>query len=303
MSSVSRILGFLLAGIASFSALADESNTNTQTQNSDISTNTDLSTHTYNPFDFSLYEPTYILPFYYTAYPDYAVYQGNTPDNQTIDKEEVNYQLSFKVPLWRDMFSWPDSLDVFYTQDSFWQLYNSSAFFRETNYEPGIFLNNEVDKYLGDGWQLESIDIGAMHQSNGRGGELERSWNRAYFDTNFTKGNWLISIQPWYPIFKSESIAEHNPNITKYLGYGQELAAYNYDNNTFSFACRNVVESGFARGAEWLTWSFPLIHRNIKGYVYVFSGYGQSLIEYNHYTNSVGIGITINDWSTKTFSG
>ncbi|MFN7095894.1 MAG: phospholipase A, partial [Burkholderiales bacterium] len=25
-------------------------------------------------------------------------------------------------------------------------------------------------------------------------------------------------------------------------------------------------------------------------------GYGQSMIEYNHYTNSIGIGIALNDW-------
>jgi len=34
----------------------------------------------------------------------------------------------------------------------------------------------------------------------------------------------------------------------------------------------------------------------VKGYVQVFSGYGQSLIDYNRYTNGVGIGFALSDW-------
>ena len=39
-----------------------------------------------------------------------------------------------------------------------------------------------------------------------------------------------------------------------------------------------------------------LIHKNVKGYVYLFSGFGYDLIDYNHYTNGAGLGITLNDW-------
>lgn len=249
-----------------------------------------------NPFNFSLYKPTYVLPIYYNTKPDYAVYSGNTPDNQSLEKSEFDFQISFKVPLWQDIFFWPDTLYAAYSQDSYWQLYTNSPYFRETNYEPEIFLDNEINKPIGGSWVLSDLDVGAMHQSNGRGGDLERSWNRAYFNSIFTNGNWMVSIEPWTLIFKGVSSDEHNPNITHFLGYGQEMIAYKYDQNTFSFTTRNVFESGFSRGAEWLTWSFPLIHRNLKGYVYLFSGYGYDLIEYNHYTNGAGLGVTLNDW-------
>lgn len=253
-------------------------------------------THQYNPFNFSLYQPTYVLPMYYTFKPDYKIYKGETPNGEDLDKAEFNYQLSFKVPLWQNLFGWNNTIYAAYTQDSFWQFYNDSQFFRETDYEPEVFLDNQLHMHLFGNWELSDLDIGAVHQSNGRGDYLERSWNRAYFNAVFTNNNWMISIKPWCFIFPDESIELHNPNIGHYMGYGQEMIAYNYGNNTFSLSMRNVVESGFSRGAEWATWSFPLIHRDIKGYLFLFSGYGQSLIEYNHYTNAAGIGITLNDW-------
>ncbi len=267
--------------------------------NTDNNTTYDSSNHGSNPFNFSLYKPTYIIPiFHATEKPNsaVAVESGQPTNDFPISPSEFDFQLSFKVPVWENIFVWPDTLYMAYTQDSYWQLYTDDPYFRETDYEPEVFLDNEINKSLGYGWNFSDLDLGAMHQSNGRGGITERSWNRAYFTTDFTNGNWLISIQPWTPIFADESSNLHNPNITHFLGYGQETVAYNYDNNTFSLSTRNVVESNFSRGAEWLTWSFPLFHRNIKGYVYLFSGFGYDLIDYNHYLNGAGLGITLNDW-------
>lgn len=258
----------------------------------------DSSNHISNPFNFSLYKPTYIIPLYYNFEKPHSAVTTESMNTQdlSVAHPEFDFQISFKVPLWQNIFVWPDTLYAAYTQDSYWQLYTDDPYFRETDYEPEIFLDNEINKPLGEGWYFSDLDIGAMHQSNGRGGTTERSWNRAYFNTVFNNGSWMVSIQPWTPIFAKESSDEHNPNITRYLGYGQEMLAYDYDNNTFSLNTRNVLESGFSRGAEWLTWSFPLLHRNIKGYLYMFTGYGYDLIDYNHYTNGVGIGITLNDW-------
>jgi len=54
------------------------------------------------------------------------------------------------------------------------------------------------------------------------------------------------------------------------------------------------VHGGRHTSAE-LAYSFPLTPY-VYGYVQVFSGYGQSLIEYNHRTNSAGVGLAFNNW-------
>ena len=49
------------------------------------------------------------------------------------------------------------------------------------------------------------------------------------------------------------------------------------------------------KGALQLDYVYPL-GRGISGYVQVFQGYGQSIVDYNHETTVVGVGIMLNDW-------
>jgi len=239
-------------------------------------------------YGISFYEPTYVLPFYYTGRPYNSVYAGTTPDNQQVHNEEFKAQFSFKFPIWLHMFNSKLSLNMYYTQLSYWQFYAKSQWFRETDYEPALYFSYRFVPYW-LGW------FGIVHESNGRGGQLERSWNRLFFDVMYTRGNFIVSIRPWFVVFKKGSVDLHNPNITHYLGYERIVIAYEFYNQQVSLMFRNTFESGFSRGAIELDYSFP-IHGVLRGYVQFFSGYGQSLIEYDHYTNSVGVGIILNNW-------
>lgn len=241
-----------------------------------------------NHYGVSFYEPTYVLPFYYTGKTYNSVYQGTTPENQRVLNEEFKAQFSFKFPIWLRMFNSKLSLNMYYTQLSYWQFYVKSQYFRETNYEPALYLSYRfVPHWLG--W------FGIVHQSNGRGGHLERSWNRLFVDIMYSRDNFILSVRPWILVFKKNSSNLHNPDITRYLGYERIVVAYQFYNQEVSLMLRNTFESGFHRGAIELNYSFP-IHGVLHGYIQFFSGYGQSLIEYNHYTNSVGVGIIINNW-------
>lgn len=243
-----------------------------------------------NFFALQVNKPNYILPYYYSSSPDTLVY---SPNNQSLNHQEVKFQLSFKIPLWKDILQHPSTLYFGYSQLSYWQLYQKDPFFRETDYEPEIYLSNIVKYKIFKDWELNEINLGAVHESNGFGGSMERSWNRLYVEAKTSIGNWMFSFKPWYVLH--DSSLNHNPNIAHYLGYGSVLASYKLYKNLITLEAHNLFIARHERTTGELTWSFPLAEY-FKGYVQVFSGYGQSLIEYNHKTTSIGVGVALNDW-------
>lgn len=84
-----------------------------------------------------------------------------------------------------------------------------------------------------------------------------------------------------------------NPYIEDYLGQGDLVASYAIGRHQLSVLGRHAFNTG--HGAVEGSWSFPLTRR-ARGYVRVFSGYGESLVAYNWKQNSVGAGISLADW-------
>jgi len=242
------------------------------------------------------HKPTYLLPFNFNdKLKDYSLYQ-DSEDLSDTQRTEIKYQISFKVPLIHHIGHLPISGYIAYTQTSFWQAYNTeeSAPFRETNYEPELFLRWDINKELPSNWYLKGISMGFAHQSNGRSEPISRSWNRLNSSFVFGKENVAIAITPWYRIEESEA-DDDNPDLLDYYGHGQMTLVYKNADRVFAIISRNNIESGFSKGSVQASLSFPLFE-NVRGYVQVFSGYGNSLIEYNVYTNTIGIGISINDF-------
>ena len=249
------------------------------------------------PFTLMAHKPNYImLGTYNSAGYNAEPYQQQSNDpSLAVDDNEVQFQISIKTPLAIDLW---DTVDIYaaYTNRSFWQLYNdSSSPFRETNHEPEAWVQFNPNWEL---WGFRNVTntFGIIHQSNGRGGTLSRSWNRIAANFSVEKGNFALSVKPWYRI-QEDLENDDNPDITDYLGHYEMRAAYKWDEHVFSIMSRNNLESGFSKGAVELSWSFPLWHYPyFKGYVQYFTGYGQSLIDYNNYVNTVGVGISISDW-------
>ncbi|MBU1233679.1 MAG: phospholipase A [Proteobacteria bacterium] len=253
--------------------------------------------HVLQPFTLMAHKPNYILMgAYNSAGYNAKVYQEQFADDSiTVDDTEAQFQVSVKVPLAANLF---DMMDIYaaYTNHSFWQLYNdSSAPFRETNHEPEGWLQfNTAWEFFG--FTNTANMFGIVHQSNGRGGVLSRSWNRLYANFLVERGNLAFSFKPWYRI-PEDDIDDDNPDLTDYLGHYELRAAYKWNDHVFSVMSRNNLESGFEKGAVELSWSFPLWdYPYLKGYVQYFSGYGESLIDYDNYVNKIGFGFAITDW-------
>ncbi len=138
--------------------------------------------------------------------------------------------------------------------------------------------------------------FGFVHQSNGRGGVLSRSWNRLYANFLFNYKNLVFGIKPWYRI-QEDADDDDNPDITDFMGHCEVTGAYKWNDHTFSLMLRNNIESGFEKGTVQATWSFPLWnYPYLKGYVQWFNGYGESLIDYDQHSNSIGIGFALSDF-------
>ncbi len=246
-------------------------------------------------FSISPHRQFYILLASYDPEPNTDVYDF-THEKKPMEVE-AKYQLSFKVQLWENVFKNDGDLFAAYTQRSFWQVYDDilSSPFRETNYEPELFMKFDTD-FNALGFNLRAFVIGINHQSNGRSGarSLSRSWNRIYTDFILQRGSLAVGLKTWYRIPEKKE-NDDNSDITDYLGNGELFGAYKIKQHVFSFMFRNNLRLNGNKGAAELGWSYP-ISKNLKVYVQYFVGYGESLVDYNYESNRIGIGLMLFDW-------
>ena len=106
------------------------------------------------------------------------------------------------------------------------------------------------------------------------------------------RGNLYASLKPWWRI--PETSKDDNPDIEKYLGNFELRLLQKYENHTFGLMLRNNLQSE-NYGAVQLDYTFP-IGKRLRGYLQIFNGYGESLIDYNHYNKRIGIGIMLTNW-------
>jgi phospholipase A1/A2 len=242
------------------------------------------------------YRANYILPFTYNFTQNKQLYQAIEP-NVDVQDAEAKFQLSFKIKLWESILGTDTDLWLGYTQLSLWQVYNSafSAPFRETNYEPEILLNFRTNTDIFGLVRNRFIQIGLNHQSNGRSEPLSRSWNRFVANFGFERDAFTMVLRTWMRIPETAD-NDDNRDIESYLGYGEIQAGYLWKDFAVAATFRNNLRfnSDNVSGLQ-LDFTFPLIER-INGYVQYFVGYGESLIDYNHYNNRIGVGFLIKDW-------
>ncbi len=243
-----------------------------------------------NPFVLSTYKATYFMPIAYNFSPNDEPF---SEDGTELENAEVKFQISVKVPLARGLFFGEGNFEVGYTQQSYWQLYKShSTPFRETNYEPEPMITFDMNRELGY-VRMRRARFSFDHQSNGRSGDLSRSWNRLCGEALFEVGDFYLSVRPWWRIPERPQ-DDDNPDITKYMGYGELNGIYQLGDYQFGFLLRNNL-SGANKGALQLDFIYPL-YAKISGYLQYFDGYGESLIDYDHHNRRLSFGIMLANW-------
>jgi len=248
-----------------------------------------------NPFALQPYQPNYILYTYTTSTNVEAYSSADDTDDieaNDLDKHEAKFQLSLLIPVWRPLIWERTGLFASYTQVSMWQATNSkiSGAFRATDYEPQLFVAKGFDWDL-LGLNLRAAEMGFNHQSNGRSGDMSRSWNRLYTTIYGDHGNFSTELKLWHRL--EEDIADDdNPDISRYMGYYHLGLNYKLDQAVISSKMRYNWNSGYGSGEVGL--SYPVL-KNLRIYGQVFSGYGETMIDYNHNQTRFGLGIMLGD--------
>ncbi|MDX2425014.1 MAG: phospholipase A [Cycloclasticus sp.] len=251
---------------------------------------------TWNAFSLLPHKPNYIMLGYNTSEPNHEPYKQEFSDQRAdLQHLETKFQISMKLPVVQGVFNGYGDLYAGYTNRSFWQQFNktNSSPFRDTNHEAESWLSFDTDYDLA-GLHNSVIRTGFTHQSNGQSGSLSRSWNRVYTDFILERGDVYLSFKPWFRISESSS-NDDNPDIEDFLGNFELRGLYKKQQHSFDFMFRNNLKTGSNRGAIELGWSFP-IHKKVRGYVQWFNGYGESMLDYDNHTNSIGFGIQLSDW-------
>ncbi len=246
------------------------------------------------------YKPIYILLGKYSSNPNDKPQSENdspdyiVPESLPYDNVELKFQLSFKTKVLQSFFWGTGDLWVAYTQKSFWQIYNTklSRPFREINYEPELILNFPV-KFRFLGFKTRMVGIAFNHQSNGKSDPFSRSLNRFIVHAGLERKDLTFYLRSWY------GMSDHsgdNPDISDFLGRFDVNVIYAKNGNVLSFTGGyNMNFKSNPRGIAEFSWSYP-IKNNLKAYLQVSHGYGESLIDYNHLQTTVGLGISLIEW-------
>lgn len=253
----------------------------------------------YNPLAITTHRRNYLLPLTYTTTPNAESFKY-IDDEHSPDRLEMLFQFSAKFALAENLVFDNGDLYFGYTQRSWWQAYNTDASspFRETNYEPELFLDFDNNTTL-LGWTNINNRIGLNHQSNGRSNPLSRSWNRITLSSTFVKDNWALTLAPHWRIPERRS-DDDNPDIHHYKGYGDIIVGRQLGSGQeATVKWRGNIDKG-NMGAQ-VDYSWPLFGK-IRGHIQYYYGYGDNLVDYNREVQRLGIGFSLNPlYTTGTF--
>ena len=235
---------------------------------------------------------------------------GTPPDYK---HAETKIQLSVRTKVAKGLFKSgeadaddQDSLWFGYTQQSYWQLFsgNISRPFRTTDHEPELVYIYPHQIALPGGWNYRLSGLGLVHQSNGQSDPLSRSWNRTYLMGAAEKelgpeSSLRLQARVWDRINEA-AIDDNNPGIENFVGRAELAGSWQINKaNTVGVTLRHSLHSK-ARGSTRVDWLMaPTSSPNYTGlryHVQLFSGYGDSLLDYNKRRNVLSVGLSLVDW-------
>lgn len=228
---------------------------------------------------------------------------------QPYSPSETRIQLSVRTKIAQGLLTrqpWlRDSLWFGYTQQSYWQLFNGglSRPFRSTDHEPEITYVYPTDAPLPLGWRLRYSGLSLMHHSNGQDLPLSRSWNRVVLMAGMEHGSQFRLQGRLWKRHNEKAAGDDNPAISDLVGRAELAGIWNVNkDNTLGFTLRHSLNAD-ANGSVRLEWLRSIANDGTVGHptglrlhTQLFSGYGDSLVDYNRRRTVLSIGLSLVDW-------
>lgn len=252
-------------------------------------------------FRFMTYKPNFLLPLHVTQRINRS---PSSPTREAVSlpdysHTEAKLQLSLRTKVAQSVILPGADIWFGYTQQSMWQVWNraASAPFRNTDYEPELIYMVPVPRSLQrlpDGWRWRYAQVSLAHQSNGQAKPLSRSWNRVYAGVGLERGDVTVSARALNRLDETRS-DDDNPDLTDYRGRGEIQVNWSPGLGTASLLYRSTFHR-VKRGALQLDLTYPVDRGSPQGlrwYVQVFSGFGETLTDYNFRQTSFGVGLSL----------
>jgi phospholipase A1 len=251
--------------------------------------------------DIPLGAPQLYHPIYFIArYSDSLNYAPASPAHPlspplNLRRTEAKFQLSFKSEIVSpDSFQRALNSDRFrlwlgYTQQSNWQVLdvNDSRPFRNSNYTPEFIVTTRLSNNDSPSLTPKLLNIGLWeHQSNGQSDPLSRGWNRSYL-----QGGWQLAdntsllVRVWQRLSENPR-SDDNPDIVSYMGRWDLLLRRDLGRTRASLLLRGRFVQ--------FDWGVPV--GSSQFHAQITSGYGETLLDYNHRQTTVGIGYSFGAW-------
>ena len=225
-------------------------------------------------------------------------------------KTEARIELSVRTKMAQGLLTGQDlehrdSLWFAYSQQSYWQIFSGpiSRPFRDTDHEPEFIYIYPADARLPLGWRLRYGGLGLVHQSNGQGLPLSRSWNRVYLMAGMEHGSrFSLTARAWARL-PEQAADDDNPDIADHVGRAELAANWSLGPaNTLGLTLRHSLRAD-ARGSTRLDWFRTLGNRPsasrpsaLRLHTQLFSGYGDSLVDYNRRRTVLSLGLSLVDF-------
>lgn len=255
-----------------------------------------------------VYRPSYFLPASRTSHintqPTSPAPGRSLAAPEELDSVEAKFQFSFKSEFWGtdlESFAYFDRLRLWfgYTQQSHWQVWDSakSSPFRESNYEPELIVTLGRAKQDAN---FKFLNLGYVHQSNGQPLPRSRSWWRLYLQGGWESGSWSALVRGWSRTDGRKDGGD-NPDIERYLGHGDLVVRFR-PNKSYAVDLlvrdnfKRDLNRGFAQLDVSTPWPWPLKSLNSgssRVHLQATTGYGESLIDYNHRQSTFGLGFSV----------